>query len=498
MQYNMKSYIATTDPVVTFCHQMIPHHQNAVNMAKVLMKSVSAADISAAMDEDGLTDILWGIINVQNFQIHQFRNYLGGSDDYKAAKDDTGTALSATSLGTHCDSTLAVPAVIPGTGYRQVSGSHVAGCSPSSTTICVSLNPFAGESGYYEFAGYVGSSPTITVSVGDSITFDQSDSSNWYHPIGFAYEPDGAHGSTWGGDELPEVEGKGELQYYIDGQKPKCADAGDTGLDCYEPEFFFPRGEWAAKKYSATLTITQAVADASHGGVLYYFCHIHSKMSGKIVISGSAGGAGTSEKSLYLPSVISPEDNTCGTFGVGVYGGGQPKACSERFLCGDIDTTFEKCLQAIDCSMNKEMKSEVTGDGTDKISYFMQQMIPHHQNAVNMAKLVLKQVPAGEISAAMDEDGLTDILWNIINVQNFQVHQFRNYLKPKGLLKERDIDDQGSEWRPAYFETTGAVAIGAIGLVAVIAALFMISDKGITANTKAVSAPRSEAQAEAV
>ena len=46
----------------------------------------------------------------------------------------------------------------------------------------------------------------------------------------------GAHGSTWGGAELPEVEGAGELLYKIDGAATSCPDAGATGLDCYEPE----------------------------------------------------------------------------------------------------------------------------------------------------------------------------------------------------------------------------------------------------------------------
>jgi hypothetical protein len=64
----------------------------------------------------------------------------------------------------------------------------------------------------------------------------------------------------------------------------------------------------------------------------------------------------------------------------------------------------------------------------------MQQMIPHHKNAINMAKLLLKQVPAADITAAMEEDKLTNILYDIISVQSYQVHQFRNYLGPLGLL----------------------------------------------------------------
>ena len=109
-------------------------------------------------------------------------------------------------------------------------------CTPSNTTLCMTLDVFASETGYYNFATYTGSSPDIAVTIGQTYTFDQSDPTNWYHPVGFAYEPDGAHGSTWGGDELDEVEGKGELLYKINGAATTCADAGDTGLDCYEPE----------------------------------------------------------------------------------------------------------------------------------------------------------------------------------------------------------------------------------------------------------------------
>ena len=109
-------------------------------------------------------------------------------------------------------------------------------CAPTETNLCMSLDVFASETGYYNFKGYTGSSPDIQVTIGKTYTFDQSDPTNWYHPVGFAYEPDGAHGSTWGGPALDEVENAGELQYLIDGMVPDCDDAGDTGLDCYEPE----------------------------------------------------------------------------------------------------------------------------------------------------------------------------------------------------------------------------------------------------------------------
>jgi hypothetical protein len=298
------------------------------------------------------------------------------------------------------------------------------------------MNLFASETGYYEFKGHTGPSPEISVKIGQTIVFDQTDPTNWYHPVGFAYEPDGAHGSTWGGAELPEIEGAGELQYKIGGANPTCADAGATGLDCYEPEFFHPREEWMKKKYKAELTVTQAVADASHGGVLYYFCHIHSRMSGKIKILKADGTAFTptanpTEKALYSVTEVTPVDGVCGTSGLEPYSFGKSMACKERYICGTLDTDFEKCLDAMNCAMKSDMHAHTSPDHGNEIAVFMQQMIPHHNNAINMAKLLLKHETPANIAAV---DGLINILYDIINVQSYQVHQFRNYLGPLGLL----------------------------------------------------------------
>ena len=184
-----------------------------------------------------------------------------------------------------------------------------------------------------------------------------------------------------------------------------------------------------AHKYTAELTITQAVADRSHGGVIYYFCHIHSKMSGKIVISTVDGSRfeptlNPTELELYSPVVRSAIDATCGTTGVAQYTYGQSMACSGSFLCGDLDTNprFGQCLQGVDCAMNAGMFGESTPDHHAPLVTFMEQMIPHHLNAINMAKLLLKS----DCAAVRATDGLEDILWQIINVQNFQVHQFRD------------------------------------------------------------------------
>ena len=55
---------------------MVPHHNNAVNMAKILLKM----DVLDADDEDdaGIIDMLWAIINAQNYQNHNMEALAGG------------------------------------------------------------------------------------------------------------------------------------------------------------------------------------------------------------------------------------------------------------------------------------------------------------------------------------------------------------------------------------------------------------------------------------
>jgi hypothetical protein len=79
MMDGMTSGVTARSEVALFCQQMIPHHQNAVNMAKALLitSTLSCSDITNQKDQDCiLENILRDIINSQNYQIQLMRVYL--------------------------------------------------------------------------------------------------------------------------------------------------------------------------------------------------------------------------------------------------------------------------------------------------------------------------------------------------------------------------------------------------------------------------------------
>merc|ERR1719491_2686108 len=71
--------VNTDNAICLFNHQMIPHHENAVNMCKALLKS-GEADCDDLTDEDDeaciINVICQEIINVQNAQIQTMRGTL--------------------------------------------------------------------------------------------------------------------------------------------------------------------------------------------------------------------------------------------------------------------------------------------------------------------------------------------------------------------------------------------------------------------------------------
>ena len=100
------------------------------------------------------------------------------------------------------------------------------------------------------------------------------------------------------------------------------------------------------------------------------------------------------------------------------------------FLCGKSkNKVFSKCMRAIDCHMHYEMS---VVEHENPLVTFMHQMIPHHLNAVNMARIALKhttKAPGYEDDSDLDVGSL---LVNIINTQNLQIQEMEKWLKKHG------------------------------------------------------------------
>jgi hypothetical protein len=116
------------------------------------------------------------------------------------------------------------------------------GCSApcdEATGLCTytaRVDLHASEFGYYNFDECTGESggnmPDIGMELGRTYRFVQSDVSNYFHPLGFAYEPDGA---LSGAEELDEAM---YLKYQLKGEVITLEGG-------YEPQFGHPIEQWA-------------------------------------------------------------------------------------------------------------------------------------------------------------------------------------------------------------------------------------------------------------
>ena len=285
-----------------FCHQMIPHHQNAVNMAKALLHAHDfGCDINDSVSEDSeipweceLSPILYDIINVQNSQIIDMQSALEqlGVSEYENCDVDF-TMDSKVEVSRR----LAEPDFIEEEMHRKTEEcAYTSGidCRPCEGTsgdcvVEVGVNLLAGETGYYVIEGCDGVNPTLHLEVGRTYLFAQSDISNWYHLIGFSYEADGAH---VGVDELEPGIAPGDSKcaktlscpapmYWMKGEYtgvysnieslvPIMGDE-DFGLDVVEPLFFHPLGDW--ESYGPFVTALN-FDDANFDQDIFYFCHV--------------------------------------------------------------------------------------------------------------------------------------------------------------------------------------------------------------------------------
>jgi uncharacterized protein (DUF305 family) len=315
--------------------------------------------------------------------------------------------------------------------------------------------------------------------------FDQTHPSNHYHPIGFAYKYDGAHVEvdSEANAELEDAKDSvTEYHYYKDGatlqgKKPDSASSGlgtthanglmdsdgsGNGLDAYEPQAFFSLDFYSAHTWHADLKISNSATGTlsttdntptTAVNDFFYFCHIHGGMSGRIKTVKKGDEALESDADVtflnsnaddtradtnaatkpffpatdvaYYGAAAAGLDATCGTNGLDAYKRGSGK-CDDNFIC-DLPTAastnaekYATCLDAMDCYMEYHMRTTLN---TDPTINFFEQMIPHHVNAVNMAKALLRLAPAKVTG------DLEPIIYNIINVQSHQVQTMEGLLE---------------------------------------------------------------------
>ena len=146
----------------------------------------------------------------------------------------------------------------------------------------------------------------------------------------------------------------------------------------------------------------------------------------------------------YEYDVPGVHDNQCGTYGLDSFQLPHDE-CPEKFVCDTENEReelkqFASCIDSMNCHMMAGMTSSVSGD-MDEVALFIHQMIPHHQNAVNMAKALLK-TDTLECDYLTDEENpdcaMEVILRSIITGQNAQIQTMRGILKSKDLPPDND------------------------------------------------------------
>jgi hypothetical protein len=174
---------------------------------------------------------------------------------------------------------------------------------------------------------------------------------------------------------------------------PNSEYSANFGLDEYEAKFFHPIPEWLGY---GDFNVVLKFDDDEFAQDLFYFCHIHQYMSGRIKLlkNGEEIQHENMPELGYEYEVPSDHDLECGTYGLNAFQIPDHAECPEQFVCDAENESeelqaFAKCIDSMNCAMMAGMSSSVSGD-TDEVALFIHQMIPHHQNAVNMAKALLK------------------------------------------------------------------------------------------------------------
>jgi hypothetical protein len=146
----------------------------------------------------------------------------------------------------------------------------------------------------------------------------------------------------------------------------------------------------------------------------------------------------------YTYDMASDYDRECGTFNLEPFQLPHPE-CPSKFVCDKPDVStpvgkFADCLDSMNCAMTVGMTTNVHMDSS--IALFIHQMIPHHQNAVNMCKalMVTGDIECSGIGDDEEDTGciMRRLCYEIINGQNFQIQSMRGVLDALDYPAEDD------------------------------------------------------------
>jgi len=419
-----------------------------------------------------LLPILYDIINGQNRQIQRMQKYVLDQmevEEFAECKVDFAPPAITDTTTTAATKNADDRRRIQSTTSSFESGIPCEPClgTIGDCTIKVRVNLYASELGYFAFDGCDGVNPTLHLTQGRNYIFDQSDISNWYHLLGISYEHDGSMepGFIPNGDGCADTQSCPAPMYFQQGEykgvysnnnntAPVTTGEEDFGLDAVEDLFKYPIGNWEdLGPFKVELKY-----NVSYDQDIFYYCHMHDGMTGRIKLLDADGNMLNPEDTPLLPFAyddVSSYDEICGTYGLFDFQLPNTR-CPEMFVCGVESnlsplTILANCIDSMDCAMFHGMTTgyggqELTHGGTDDIALFIYQMIPHHQNAVNMAKSLLK---SGETDCRPDvqergrkstECRLEPIVRSIINTQNRQIQRMRRVLRNIGATPT-DVPD---------------------------------------------------------
>jgi len=219
----------------------------------------------------------------------------------------------------------------------------------------------------------------------------------------------------------------------------------DFGLDAYEPQFFYPLLRWKGTPkeedpegpgyYQAALHIP---VDEEFMGDFFYFCHIHQYMTGRFKFVDEEGFSISPINTPRIPyEYQEPDayDRSCGA--TGISDSQLPdNECPSTFVCDapnpitkPFAAKFAQCVDSMNCAMLKGITTKIQSDSV--VALFNHQMIPHHQQAVNMCKAldIAKGTECDDIFNEDDPQCVLKVLCQeIINVQNAQIQTMRGVL----------------------------------------------------------------------